>query len=337
MNSEHEVSVPQEVSEIKMQRPHVVILGAGASRQCCPGGDMKGRRLPLMSDFAEIVGLRTLLEQWGLNPATNLENLFSDLYERNEAEKIKELQAIIESYFSQIELPQKPTVYDHLILSLRDKDLIATFNWDPLLMQAYHRNSRVGFNMPQLAFLHGNVCVGCCAKDRTAGLTGKPCKKCGEPYKMVPLLYPIKRKDYAEHLFIANQWKLLRWGLENAFMITIFGYSGPKTDQEAISAMKSAWGDKYQRSMEQTSFITTQSEDEICHNWDAFIHSHHYDPPVVDFYDSRIANHPRRTGEAWVNQYLDVQFIDNNPLPRDVDFSELWRWFEKFKEPENRA
>lgn len=337
MTQDFTLSAEQEVSQIKIDRPHVVILGAGASRAVCPKGDNGGIRLPLMSDFAEIVGVTSVLERWGLNPALNFEDIFSDLYERNETDKIVKLQTAIENYFSQLELPTNPTIYDHLILSLRGKDLIATFNWDPLLMQAHLRNGKTGLSLPKLVFLHGNVCVGCCDKDRTAGLAGNLCKKCREPYRMVPLLYPIKRKNYAKNLFIANQWKWLKWGLENAFMTTIFGYSGPKTDQEAIAAMENAWGDKYQRAMEQLSFITIQNEDDICKNWDAFIHTHHYDAPVVDFYDSWIAKHPRRTGEAWINQYFDIKFIDDNPLPKNADFPKLWKWFEQFKKPENRA
>jgi hypothetical protein len=33
-----------------------------------------------------------------------------------------------------LELPDHPTVYDHLLLSLRKKDAIFTFNWDPFLL-----------------------------------------------------------------------------------------------------------------------------------------------------------------------------------------------------------
>jgi hypothetical protein len=37
-------------------------------------------------------------------------------------------------YFSCLDLPDEPTVYDRLLLSLCTKDLVATFNWDPLLV-----------------------------------------------------------------------------------------------------------------------------------------------------------------------------------------------------------
>lgn len=35
--------------------PHVVILGAGASRAAFPYGNAKGRRLPVMADLADCV------------------------------------------------------------------------------------------------------------------------------------------------------------------------------------------------------------------------------------------------------------------------------------------
>lgn len=328
-----EISIKQEIDEIKMGRPHVIVLGAGASRATCLNGDKNGKVLPLMCDFVKVVGLESLFKKWRIDHDKNLEEIFNDLYERNEAERIEHIQKVIKEYFEQLKLPDVPTIYDHLILSLRDKDIIATFDWDPLLMQAYLRNSRVGLSLPKLAFLHGNISVGYCEKDRIKGLTSNRCRKCKEIYKPTPLLYPIKKKDYAANFFISDEWKLLKWGFKNAFMITVFGYNAPKTDQEAIGVMKEAWGNKYHRSMEQISFITNQNENEVCKNWKPFIHTHHYEVQS-DYYESFIANHPRRTGEAYINQYVEANFIGNNPIPRDLDFSKLWAWFEKFKDAE---
>ena len=48
-----EVSAQQEIEQIEMGRPHVVILGAGASYAAFPNGDMHGRKLPLMNNFVE--------------------------------------------------------------------------------------------------------------------------------------------------------------------------------------------------------------------------------------------------------------------------------------------
>ncbi|MGD0038777.1 MAG: hypothetical protein ABSC53_15935 [Bacteroidota bacterium] len=40
------VTAEQEVAQLQMERPYVVILGAGASYSACPNGDATGRPLP---------------------------------------------------------------------------------------------------------------------------------------------------------------------------------------------------------------------------------------------------------------------------------------------------
>ena len=52
-----ELSIEDEIKDIKIGRPHVVILGAGASLAAFPNGDANGISLLLMSDFKEKVGL----------------------------------------------------------------------------------------------------------------------------------------------------------------------------------------------------------------------------------------------------------------------------------------
>jgi hypothetical protein len=80
-------------------------------------------------------------------------------------------------YFGALQLPEKPTIYDHLIMGLRETDLIATFNWDPLLLQAFQRAPR-WLSKPRLAFLHGSVAIGYCDTDeRTGVVCGSACKR----------------------------------------------------------------------------------------------------------------------------------------------------------------
>ncbi|MDH5664870.1 MAG: hypothetical protein OEY10_01050 [Nitrosopumilus sp.] len=244
MSKEHEVSIDEEIDNVSMKRPHVVILGAGASRATCLFGDKNKRKLPLMNDLVDAVGLRSRLEDWNIDPNQNFENIFSDLYGKNEHQKINAIEHSVENYFNSLELPDKPTVYDHLVLSLRKKDLIATFNWDPLLLQAYVRNRQAGLELPELAFLHGNVKAGYCEQDKVSGLVGDKCIKCGSFYQKSPLLYPIKKKDYSKNSFIRGGWNFLKHCIKYTYMITIFGYSGPKTDAEAIEIMKDAWGNE---------------------------------------------------------------------------------------------
>lgn len=335
MRDPQEPTIADEIAEVSMFRPHVVLLGAGASRATCPNGDANGKLLPLMADFANVLGLNPLFEKMRVDPHQNFEELFSELYEQKRDGDIEVLQDMIETYFGQLEIPLAPTIYDHLLLSLRKKDLIATFNWDPLLIQAYRRNAKM-IDLPRMVFLHGNVASGFCLQDKVMGNAGGLCSRCGKPLERAPLLYPIKKKNYANNHFIAAEWSTFKHALKSAFMITIFGYSAPKTDEEAIAAMSEAWGTPDQRNLEQTSFITIQSDDEITASWDKFIHSHHCEVHS-DFYQSWIANHPRRTGEAYWNQFFECKFLPDNPLPRNLDFPLLWNWFEQFRGPERAA
>lgn len=328
-----ERTVDEEVADVRMGRPHVVILGAGASRAACPDGDREGRPLPLMCDFSQLLGLSDTLKSWGLDPLANFEDTYGSLHEAGESAKVAVLNQAVIDYFTALELPDRPTIYDHLILSLRSSDIIATFNWDPFLIQACLRNSRSGLSVPRLAFLHGNVLSGFCAEHTTFGVNGNVCSRCRKPLKPTPLLYPIGQKRYSDDESINAQWRLLREHLTDAFMITVFGYGAPKSDLEAVSLMREAWGDLNSRSMEQTEFITKESEAAIKESWRGFIYSHHHEIHD-DFYKSWIANHPRRTGEAYLSQYLDAKFIAENPIPRDLGFEELWQWFARFRDAE---
>lgn len=321
-----EVTVEEEIGQLNMERPHVVILGAGASRAAVPNGDKHGRHAPLMADLVDVVGLTDVLNELGIEyEGRNFEDIFSELHPITQAAERAALEAAVFAYFDRLELPDEPTIYDHLVLSLRKKDLIATFNWDPFLLQAYSRNGGSRAPLPRLAFLHGNVRAGYCAADRTMGRRTDNCSKCGEPRSPAPLLYPIKQKDYAADEFIANEWTLLKTNLQLAFWVTIFGYSAPRTDQEALGMMQTAWGGGEARPMEQIEIISIDDPDKLLGDWEPFIHSHHYDV-VSDFYRSWIANHPRRTGEAYRNQYEDAKFISDNSIPRGVSFSELREW-----------
>jgi hypothetical protein len=49
-----------------VQRPHVVILGAGASVASCPAGDKNGRRLPTMDNFVNLLGFVIYSQKMGL-------------------------------------------------------------------------------------------------------------------------------------------------------------------------------------------------------------------------------------------------------------------------------
>lgn len=181
-------------------RPHVVILGAGASCAAIPNGDKNGKRISAMSGFIDKLGLTNIISKVKINTASdNLEDIYMELDERSKTEpdcnNVKEeLEKVIWDYMSDFVLPDEPTVYDYLVMSLTSKDLIATFNWDPFLVQAIGRAQKYTQNIPQVAFLHGNVAVGYCPKDNIMGNVGRMCK-CGTLLRPMKLLFPIKKKE----------------------------------------------------------------------------------------------------------------------------------------------
>jgi hypothetical protein len=329
-----EVSKEEEINQLSMGKPHLVILGAGASLASFQNGDKNGKRLPIMNNFIETLCLEDLINSSGMKFDTNnFEEIYSQLYSNPDTHTLREqLEQRIYDYFSDLELYDTPTIYDHLVLSLREKDVIATFNWDPFLVQAYRRNGRY-FKLPKLIFLHGNVEVGYCPNGHIMGNIGQKCSQCNELLLTTKLLYPIGEKNYHQNEFISRQWTMFQDVLNHAFMITIFGYGAPSSDASAIELMKSAWGNVEDRMLEETEIIDIRDEDELRELWDPFIHSHHY-RIKNSFYDSWIANHPRRTGEAYINQFIEAKFIENNPIPKDMEFKDLWQWFDRLKQVE---
>ena len=322
-----EASAAEEIKQVKMEKPHVVILGAGASFAAFKNGDKNGKKLPLMNNFIETLGIEELVNKTDIKfTSTNFEDIYSAIHERADLVDARaELEDIVHDYFSSMRLPDEPTIYDHLVLSLRPKDTIATFNWDPFLAQAIERNMG-HFKPPMSLYLHGNVKMGSCKDNHHMGLNGTFCKTCRQPIEPSKLLYPVGEKNYHHDEFISTQWDMLGTELKNAFMVTIFGYGAPSSDASAVDLFKSAWGSVNDRNMEELEIIDIREEEDIRDTWSPFIHSHHY-RVEQDFYDSWIANHPRRTGEAYINQFLMAKFIENNPLPKNSDFNALWNWY----------
>ena len=317
-------------------RPHVVILGAGASRAALPDGDANGRRLPLMADFLEV--LPSVQEQL-LGAGIELdENDFELTYSRMAANgEHSGLAATIETeiydYFDSLRLPATPTLYDHLLLALRKKDVIATFNWDPLLLRAARRCSLQGVEFPRLLFLHGNVLSGFCPTDSVGGYKGNRCSRCGQVFRSSSLLYPKDNKNYTLDPQIRSEWNCLKRSLETAFMVTVFGYSAPVSDTSAVDALKGAWGENALGEMNQVEIIDIRDETELRASWRDFIRLEHYEVHSC-FYDSWIAKHPRRTGEAHRKQYWEAEFLVDNDVPQDLDLDGIKNWYRRLIEVE---
>lgn len=319
-------SEQEEIDSLEMQRPHLVILGAGASLAAFPGGDRNGHRLPVMRNLIEVVGLTQLCRDANIpEPYDDFEAIYSDIAQAQKQERLKtEIETRIYSYFQSLSLPDTPCLYDHLVLCLRKKDVIATFNWDPFLCQAARRNRNFA-ELPTMLFLHGNVAFTYCPDCKTAFPFQAICPRCSHALVKSPLLFPVKRKDYQNDPAIAHHWKRFEFFLKNAWALTIFGYGAPKTDVEAVRVMKGAWGDVKKRNLEQTEIIDIRAKTDIGATWSPFIHAHHYDIRN-SFYGSYIARHPRRSGEALWAQLMECRFLEDRSFPRDLPFEKLYEW-----------
>lgn len=324
-----------EISHPRRVRPHLVFLGAGASRAAFPAGDVGGRLLPVMQDLTSILGLEAALGEHGVSASLgNFEQVFSFIAARpNLAELRADIERRVAEYFSRLALPDQPTLYDQLLLSLRGKDMIATFNWDPFLVQAYRRNRPKVPSLPHLRFLHGNVLSAFCETDSLFGTPGMPCPRCGAPLAPTPLLYPVEDKCYSTHPAIAAAWDDVRTMMKEALVLTIFGYSAPATDADAIELLSTAWGTPNSRQFEQVDIIDIQPEADLIRTWSKFIHTHHYSVAPA-FEGSFISQHPRRTIEAFISETIEARLIEVNPLPRACSLHELWAWFEPLAKAE---
>lgn len=322
---------------------HVVILGAGASiASTVRNPELSGKKLPSMDNFIEVVGLQDILENLPEKlVASNFETLYSNLHKDNpQSDEILEIEARVFDYFKDMKLPDEPTIYDYLVLSLRPNDLIATFNWDPFLYQAFVRNGKVA-DMPYLSFLHGNVAIGYSKEDKRCGPAGWYSKATKNYFEPTRLLYPIEQKDYNSDEFINMEWDRLKAWLNSGSTkrVTIFGYGAPKSDYEAVKLLNDSWGGRDKRNMEQFEIIDIRQEETVRESWDNFIHSHHYDYGT-SYFDSILAHNPRRTSECYFQHYLpmtpDEAFSESNPVPNDFKtLEELWEWHRPLIEAEN--
>jgi hypothetical protein len=326
------VSVDNQRQHVGIGRPHLVLLGAGASLAALPKGDKRGVMPPLMSNFISTLELEPLLKAHGLKRIPdNFEVLYSKLHGKPKYKALLvELEQRVFDYFAAFEIPDEPTLYDHLLLSLRQQDVIATFNWDPLLVQAYVRNRRFVRELPSLYFLHGCVAVGHCPKHlRRIGPPGMRCPDCKTPFIRTPLLFPVEKKDYSSSPFIAREWEAIRHVLQEAYMFTIFGYSAPKSDHDAVALLRGAWTANRSRELVESEVIDIKTKAEVTATWQPFFFSHHYSVHA-SFYGSTLGTHPRRSGEAIFRSVMECEFLEQDPFPKDLGFHDLYAWVESF-------
>ena len=93
-------------------RPHVVLLGAGASLDAFPEGDESGHCLPLMNNLVDVVGLGPLIKAAAaeLDNERNFEDIYSKLAATSRcSDLLKEIEKRIDAYFSSLRIPKKAT------------------------------------------------------------------------------------------------------------------------------------------------------------------------------------------------------------------------------------
>lgn len=343
MFDEYASSIPEDYEDTVNQfekscksRPHVVLLGAGASVAAILDGDKNGKKISAMNGFIEKLGMKSIISGIQLNTTSNnLEDVYMEMYEREDCEvQRRQLEEAIEKYFCDFELPDNPTIYDLLVLSLTKKDLIATFNWDPLLVEAYTRCTKITENLPQMAFLHGNIAIATCEEDMVLGRPYEICSRCGRILSKVPLLYPIREKDYENNLYISLSWKQLGQYLKRAYRLTVFGYSAPQSDIAAVEMLKKAWGAVADRNLEEIEIIDIGSEDNVVASWNEFIHTHHYSI-FNNFYDSALGRFPRRTCELlFDNTQMNRWIVGDKGFKSNMKFQEIEAYLQELLEDE---
>lgn len=97
----------KNLKDLYCQRPHVVIVGAGASRA------VMGKSCPTMNEAIEQVGLDGILKGFMLETKSrNLEDIYSELFRRGDECKNARIamEKKLYEYFSNVQLPSFLTV-----------------------------------------------------------------------------------------------------------------------------------------------------------------------------------------------------------------------------------
>ena len=287
-----------------------------------------------MADFIEVVGLEPVLMSAGITTSeSDIETLYQELSgSPAHAQSVSQIESQVAAYFELIKIPDDVTLYDQLLLSLREKDVVATFNWDPLLLQSYRRNVGVR-RLPKILFLHGSISVGICLDCRTKGCLHLRCSKCGRHFQPTRLLYPIKEKDYISDPFIAGEWDELKRNLERAYIVTIIGYRAPSTDAAAVDLLRQVWDRNETRELAQVEVVDIRSEREVFQTWEPFIVREHYHI-TSSIHTTILGRYPRRSCDAFAWATLQNSPWPVNEMPSFGTLRELQNWVQPLLEEE---
>ena len=222
-----------------------------------------------MNDFIKILELTYIFKNANIDLTQNFESIYSNI---EDGALRKSLESTINKYFTNLSLPDAATDYDRLLLSLREKDAVFTFNWDPFLFDAWDRNHHV-VKLPEIFFLHGNVRIGSCIKHQQWGRKGESCPTCNKRFADVPLLYPVEKKNYSENEYIKASWDNAKIWFSSAFTITMFGYGAPSSDVDAVELLRTAWFEGSERVMEHIEIIDIANSNILTGRWGSLYYS----------------------------------------------------------------
>ena len=287
-----------------------------------------------MADLARVIGLHEVLQRNGVSSSgSDFEMVYQALVaEPSKKPVAEEVQQAIRSYFAEIQIPTGTTLYDELLLSLRPTDVIATFNWDPLLAQAYKRNRELVL-LPRILFLHGNVELGACIEHQQKGFLEHSCPTCHQALAPQKLLYPIAEEEYELDPLIANEWIEFRDTIEEAYLITIVGYAAPQSDVAARTAMLETWRSNPSRDFGEIMIVDIKSRSEVQTSWGEFFVRDHYG---ISEHLRRtwLFNHPRRSCDHFAMATLQQRPCTNQPLPEFSELADLQEYARKLMEEE---
>lgn len=306
--------------------PHVVILGAGASLAAFPNGDKNNVRLPLMNSLADTLKIREIIPSGYIRHLQDFEKLYGSIANDPSAYDIKTtIEQRVYDYFYHLEIPETPTLYDYLLLSLRKKDIIATFNWDPLLLKCMRRHEKIK-KLPEVVFLHGNVAVGVCEDCKILGYSyNRICHRCYKPFSPMKLLYPVEKKDYSADVSINGEWEKLKWYLQHALYTTIFGYGAPDSDIDAKNLLLQAMNKNKSKVFYEVEVIDIMPDTELEDKWRNFFYKTHY-RIINKFQKSYLWWHPRRSCDAFFSAYMMNTPWSDNPFPEFKSIDEMHNW-----------
>ena len=189
---------------------------------------------------------------------------------------------------------------------MRRKDYIFSFNWDPLIIQAYRRVLTLTDDLPHLVFLHGNVGMKICSEcNKVQSVENTYCCDCMSTNFNAPqILFPIKNKDYTATPYLKTAWDVFLDVIAGCTYLTVFGYSAPKSDSKAVEAMQLAFNSNFRR-LDSIEIIDIAPHDVVHESWSRFFNATNFHYKIINsFWNSSFMEFPRRTIEGYCKRNI---------------------------------